>query len=126
MLKLADLTAGERLLLERRRNGETQAQAARRHGVSRYCYRAWEDDSVSTGQPRPALRRLQPYEICYLLRRRNGQSLADFAADAGISPWWVTQMESGRAPLQRLQEYWQEAPSAGRQVAGQGLRLLPG
>ncbi len=104
MMKLNDLTIGERLLLERRRNGESQCLAAMRHGVSRYRYRLWEADKDDG--PIVPLRALRVYEACLVLRRRNGAHLYEIAAEAGISRWWLCQMEYGLAPPDRLVAFW--------------------
>jgi DNA-binding XRE family transcriptional regulator len=105
MLQLKDVTDGERLLLERRRHQESQRDAAARHGVSRYRYRRWEADSED-GAPRVPLQRLREYEACFLLRRRTGTPLHELAAAAGVSRWWLCQMEYGQAPAARLVRFW--------------------
>jgi transcriptional regulator with XRE-family HTH domain len=103
-MQLRDLTRGERLLLERRRHGESQRAAADRHGVSRYRYRRWEADEDAG--PRVALERLRAYERCFLQRRREGLRLAELAHEAGLSRWWLCQMEYGAAPAGRLVRFW--------------------
>ncbi len=111
MLQLKDITNGERLLLERRRHQQSQRQAASRHGVSRYRYRRWETDVEDA--PRVPLQRLREYEACFLLRRRAGIPLHELAREAGVSRWWLCQMEYGNQPARRLLGYWREAGAAG-------------
>lgn len=107
-MKTTSITTGERLLIERRRNNESQDAAAGRHGVSRYRYRLWESDQAEGGrQPRCArLGLLRDYEGCYIRRRRAGLSVAALATKVGVSAWWVTQMEHGDVPADRLVAWW--------------------
>lgn len=104
MLRTADLSSAERLLVWRRREGLTQRQAARRLSVSQYRLRAWE---LGAGEPpRVSLGRLLPHESCFLLRRRSGTSLEELARQLGVTPWWLCQMEGGSAPVDRLLRHW--------------------
>lgn len=104
-LKTSDLTASEKLIIERRRNSkETQAKAAKRHGVTVNEYRAWERDGDDA--PRVKLGKLAEHEACYILRRRGGWTIEEVANDMGICRWWLCQMEHGEAPVARLTEYW--------------------
>lgn len=105
-MKTSDLRAGERLIVDRRRRAESQQAAAERLGVTLYRYRLWEEGQLVPTCRRPALGALRPHESCYLLRRRAGLKLRDIADALGTSRWWVTQMESGRAPIDRLLAYW--------------------
>ncbi len=114
MLTARDITTGERLLLDRRRRQETKANAAVRFSVSLYYYARLEMDK-STGAheiPRPALGRVNLHESSFLLRRRAGISVTDFARVAGVSAWWLTKMEHGRESPNRLESFW--APILGR------------
>lgn len=99
-----DLTNGERLVIHRRRQDWTQRQAAESHGVTLYRYRKWEKDE--DGPPKIGVGRLEPFEVCFLLRRREEIPAAELARALGISRWWLTQMETGRAPAESLVEYW--------------------
>ena len=108
-VKTGDLTTGELLLIDRRRRTESQPDAARRHGVSHYTYRAWEEDrEVQEPSPgRSPVGRLRPHERYFLMRRRAGLSLRDCARAMKVTPWWLTQMEYGRANVDRLREFWE-------------------
>lgn len=106
MLKLRDLTSGERLLLLRRREHRSQIEMARTLGVTRYHYRLWELDEIE-GAPSASLRKLRPYERCFILRRRSGLSQSEAAQEAGVSPNWVCAMEYGEAPSGRLEALWE-------------------
>lgn len=104
------LTYGERLLLQRRRRGQSQRQAASAYGVTRYRYRAWEldDNGKETGPlpPRAPLGRMHPHEACFILRRRKGLSVERLARRLRVTPEWLTQMEHGAAPVDRLARFW--------------------
>lgn len=105
-MNLSDLSAGEKLTLERRRVGRSQREAAAAYGVSLYRYRAWEEDREGD-QPTVHLGRLRPWERCYILRCRAGIPLKDAPARMGVTRWWLCQMEYGRAPLSpALLQFW--------------------
>lgn len=106
MLNTRDLTPGERLILDRRREGMTKAATAEAYGVTLYRYDQWESGTWSEEIPKPSLGRLAEHESCHVQRLRAGVSMADFAKEIGTSAWWVTRMEAGTAPVARLLEYW--------------------
>lgn len=105
-VRVSDLTQGERLVIDRRRRNMTQRQAAKRHGMTLYRYRRCEMDESEAMPPIPAIGRLKLYEELRVLRVREGATVHNVAEDMGISRWWVTQMEAGKAPCDRLAEYW--------------------
>ncbi len=105
MLTLKKLTRGERLVLERRRQGQTQREAAKRLNVARYTYRGWEWDEIG-GAPLTPLGKLEPIEVAYILRRREEISLGDCAENMGVSKWWFRRMERGDVNPKRLLRYW--------------------
>lgn len=107
MLNLGRLKKHERLVIDRRRREETQAQAAARYKVSLYAYRQWEENTNATGMPNVRVGRLAAYEACYMRRRRSGVRVKDLAIAMGLSRWWVIQMETGQATDVRLVEYWE-------------------
>lgn len=104
--RAADLTRGERLLLARRRDGWTQSQYADYYGVSLRTYRTWENGSENKGVPYVSLSRLTKAERCVILRRRAGLGVEALATKIGLSRWWVTQMERGSAPVDKLAAHW--------------------
>ncbi len=106
LIRTTELTDGEQLLIYRRRGGETQADLARRYGVSLYQYRQWETDKERNTYVRPLLGTLRPHEQCLIKRTRSGKSVNDLARDIGICSWWLTQMERGDAPVERLLAHW--------------------
>lgn len=107
MRELEKLTAGERLLIERRRAGLNQSAMAERYGTGRKLYGAWERDECKCPNP-PNVGKLQNHEVVTLYRRRAGFSRARVAREVGVSAFWVTQMERGQQPCDRLLEYWEQ------------------
>lgn len=105
-LVLQDLTSGERLLLVRRRRGQTQRQAAVSLGIPISLYSQMERD-LATTSARPGLKRLEPHERCLLHRRRSGATQSKVAKDLGVCRWWLNQMETGRASCEQLLSYWE-------------------
>jgi len=105
MLGTRELTTGERLLIQRRRAGQNQTEAAKAHGLSEWQYRQCEDDNSNRLDP-PALGRLQENEACVILRRRAGMRRTELATKLGVSGWWLTQMERGQANPDRLIAFW--------------------
>lgn len=114
-MKTRDLTNDEKLLLQRRRAGHSQRDAAIEIGVSHYRYRRWE-----AGQEKPPkvnLGRLEPHEACFIRRRRAGISLKTLADVLGVSRWWLCQMEYGKGATERLVEHWSSVDRPWRGVA---------
>lgn len=103
-MKTRDLSKAEKLILWRRRQGISQTDAAYHFDVSFSLYRRWEQGHG--GCPRVAIGKLKECEQFSLVRRRAGMSVTELAEAMGISRWWLTRMENGTAPLDRLQEYW--------------------
>jgi hypothetical protein len=99
-------TRGESLLLWRRRKNLNQVEAAKEYGVPPDRYREWEADRRLDDQPRRHLGELKPHEVCFLLRRRAGKTQREVAAAIGCTRFWVIKMEGGKAPVERLREYW--------------------
>ena len=126
MLTAKDLTTAERLILARRRARETQAQAAERLGVSLYRYTRWETGQ-DDGGPRAALGRLQVHEVCHVLRRRAGLTVAQVAELAELSEWWVSQIEQGEdVQGARLEDFWQGCRWSPRSAARKAARARQG
>ncbi len=99
-------TRGEILLLYRRRKGLNQIDAAKEYGVHPDHYRDWEADRRLDDQPQQHLGQLSHNEICYLLRRRSGKTQREVAAAIGCTRLWLIRMEKGKAPIDRLRQYW--------------------
>ena len=105
MLTTSEVTDGERLLIERRRADQNQTQAAASYDVSEWQYRQCEADE-SDRIPRTTIGKLRDYESAMLMRRRQGMKRTELAAELGISGWWLTRMERGQIPADRLVNYW--------------------
>ena len=101
------MTNGEKLLILRRRVGETQSQAAKRLKATLYTYRRWENDTEKS--PNKNVGRLSDFEQCYVMRRRKEWSLEQMVKKVGVCRWWLCQMEKGEAPVERLVEFWNKA-----------------
>lgn len=103
-----DLSSGERLFLDRFRSGIGQRTAAKQYGVGLYTYRLWEDDkeAVTTTFEVPAVGLISEAESYVIRRRREGLGLCEMAQRMGLSRYWVREMEAGRAPIDRLREFW--------------------
>lgn len=107
LIDSTDLTPAERLIIARRRDGMTQDDYAAWWGVERDRYKRWEsgryepDAIVLIGQ-------LEAHEECFLLRRRGKITRRDLADDLGVSLTWLTLMERGRVPVDRLFTHWSQ------------------
>ena len=109
--ELGALTRGERLLIDRRRRGENQGEAAERLGLTRTSYGAMErdlqPDLLKPGQL-PKIGKLEVHERCLLYRRRVGKTQEEVALELKCCRWTVNQMERGLAPLHDLVSYWEQ------------------
>lgn len=110
--ELERLSDGERLLIDRRRHGETQAQAAGRHGLRPFLYGQCERDSAPAGTKisvptDKSLLPLATHERCMLYRRRAGYTQARVARELKVCRWWLNQMERGVVPCDDLICYWE-------------------
>lgn len=97
LLRWCDLSAAERLYLDRIRRGEDATEAAQRHGVTRKVYERWEMGADSAPLLRAPKRDVALTEAFVLLRRRSKYSQAALAAVVGRSRAWVNAVECGRA-----------------------------
>lgn len=114
----------EALLLSRRRAGDGQSRAARRHRVSLYRYRRWEAGDELDGIPRPRLGRILAHERCLIARLRAGLTVAEFAQVAGVSRWWLIRMEAGQVPVDRLLAAWSRASVRARRAGSKRGRRI--
>lgn len=103
-MNTSELSNGERLVIERRRAGESQKSAAARYEVTLHQWRLWEADKDDP--PTSPVGKLMPYEVCFLKRRRAGIQAQALAEELEVSRWWLTQIEYGRAPIDCLIQYW--------------------
>jgi transcriptional regulator with XRE-family HTH domain len=94
-------------MLHRRRLGLSKVAFADQMGVGVKRYRRWENGDEVFGGELPQLGDLKIHERLYLYRYRAGISREKIAERVGVSPWWITAMESGRAPGERLRLWWE-------------------
>lgn len=107
--ELERLTRGERLLLKRLRLGEDQRQAADRLGLHSKVYRALELGRSSTNKVKlPTINRVKPHERCMLYRRRANMSQGQIANKYGCSRYWLSLMELGKRPCEKLIWFWEQ------------------
>lgn len=102
------LTKTERLLVDRRRKGRTQAQTARSLNVPVSRYVGWESGRLPFSGNAPKIGRLEPNEKCLLYRRRCNKTQGEVANDMGFSKYWIRLMEQGNAPCDDLLWYWEQ------------------
>ena len=103
--ELERLSNCEQLLIDRRRRGETQPQAAKRLGTTPFMYGKWERAVVNG--PSVKVGMLKPYERCLLYRRRAEKTQAEVAEHLERCRWWVNQMERGEVSCDTLLWYWE-------------------
>lgn len=97
-----EVTIGERLLIFRRRDGISQAEAAQQHGVSRNMY-----GEMERAESEPCIIvELSVPEKCLIMRRRRGYTQQECADRLGVTRFWYNQMEKGSAPVAELAKFW--------------------
>lgn len=106
MVEIADLTPGERLLIHRRRSGESQEAAALRLGMTRNAYGRLERDAEDIGIVVPQIGELSADEMCLIARRRVGRTQEDCAEEIGVTRFWFNLMETGKVPCDDLLAFW--------------------
>jgi len=104
--ELERLSGSETLLIKRRRLGEDQHSAAKRHGVSQSMYGKWERDEVDG--PEVNILPLRAHERCLLYRRRSGDTQEDVAAQMGCCRYWLNLLEKGDVPCDKLLWFWEQ------------------
>lgn len=100
------MTSSEKLLVDRRRRGATQTEAALMWGFSEWHYRMLEAGNRESVCPRVRIGKLKPNESAFLSRRRLGLKRTELAERIGVSSWWLTQMERGAVNPKRLIDFW--------------------
>lgn len=109
------LSPGEALFLDRRKRGMTQARYARLHKATVDQVHKWESDVPARNRAGEAIEcpdvgitwgALNDAERCVIMRRREGLSRTDLAGRVGVSQQWISAMERGQHPADRLVEFW--------------------
>jgi transcriptional regulator with XRE-family HTH domain len=96
MIKLGDLTRGERMRVYRRRNEITQKQFAKRYDVPTKHVAEWESGDREGVPNIPALGKLTPGEACYNARQRSGMTVEQVAKQLRVSRITLLKMEADR------------------------------
>lgn len=106
----AELSFGEYLTILRRRNNLSQRTAARLIGIPRNEFASVEREEIilknTSSLFLPSLGELEAHEKCLIFRKRSGWTILECANQIGISRYWYNMMELGKAPMDRLIEYW--------------------
>lgn len=93
------LTNGERVTVGRRRDGLTQIQFAKAHGVKQVQVSRWESGRLpvppNVREKYRQLGRLYQHEIIMLLRKRNGLLIREAAKLHGVSRYQWIKIEAG-------------------------------
>lgn len=100
------LTTSETLLLHRRRQGKSQADAAGDFKVPVSRYVAWETGRLPFTGRLPKLSAPLKHEVCFLKRRRTGKTQEELADELGFSKYWIRLMEQGQVSSTSLERYW--------------------
>jgi len=103
------LTAGETLLVMKKRKGFTQKQMAAMFKVSLTTYGRWERDLVANAELE-CLKwgALEANERCMLYRRRAGYTQERVAKELKCCRWRLNLMEQGLVPCDDLVWYWEQ------------------
>jgi transcriptional regulator with XRE-family HTH domain len=96
MIKLGDLTRGERVRTFRRRNEITQESFAARYNVPTKYVSEWERGDRDDIPHIPSLGKLTPGEACYTARQRSGMTVKQVAKLLGVSRITLLKMEADR------------------------------
>lgn len=103
---ITNLTPGERLLIHRRRSGESQEATSRRLGMTRNAYGRLERDSEESRITTPQIGELSADEICLIHRRRSGKTQEECAEELGVTRFWFSLMETGKVSCEDLVAFW--------------------
>lgn len=115
-----DLTTGERLEIQRRRDRLTQPEAAERLSVSTHLYRRWERD-LGRRAPIVDVGPLEAREWAWLMRRREGLTRRQLSDLTGLHPQWIHLAENGEGKNPEPLVEWWERRLADRILRGAAL-----
>ena len=110
-MKVLEITAGEKLLIERNRHKETQAQAAKRGGIKRIHYGKLERD-IGRENIRDIKMLLFDYERCVIFRIRRNISQIELARKLGCSRYTINKIENDKTKATRLINFWESNSDA--------------
>jgi len=98
----------EKLFLERRRDGLSQAEVADKLGVSQTTYAKREKFPFRTSDTENEYMKVKVNEACVVLRRRESMKQIDIAKRLGVCRYTVNKMEKGQVDCARLAQLWQD------------------
>ena len=106
-LQASKLSPGQKLLIYRRRLGETQEEAASRLGMPESSYCCAELDRAHGWKiATPRLGGLREHEKCLVFRLLHGMSQQEVADAIDRSRYWLGRMERGEVNSATLCRYW--------------------
>lgn len=100
-----DLTRGEKLFLQRRRDRFSKYEQARILGVTYQIYVLWEEDRRHP--PDTTIHGLTQLEQFVVLRRRAGMTQSSLAQRIGTSRQYLSAMENGHIRPSHLVRFWE-------------------
>ena len=100
------VSPGEKMLIDRRRRGENQADTAKRLDTN-LTYYALEELDKYDDDPVMTTMRLKGHERCILHRRRSGKPQSEIAEVLGVARYSVNLMEHGTLSARMLVDYWE-------------------
>lgn len=101
------LTAGEALLITRRRLNESQEIFAKRFNLSRNSYGRIERDLETNDKVAiPEVSELTGKEKCLIIRKRKNLTQEECAKLSGVTRFWFNQIENGRVQNKDILEFW--------------------
>ena len=104
--KAQGLSKRECFLIYRRRQGLSQGQMATMYDMKRRRYSEFEAGIIDADMPNIRILPLSAAELCFLWRRRTGETQKKMAEDMGVARYWLMLMETGKAPSDKLEAYW--------------------
>lgn len=82
---------------------------ADRFNIDRRRYGEFEKDIyLITPESVPDVGELQAHELCFIKRRRENMTQQQCADLIGVARYWLMLMETGKAPSDRLEAFWNE------------------
>lgn len=104
--KAQGLSKREHFLIYRRRQGLSQRQMATMYSMERRRYSEFEAGVIDADMPSVNVLPLTAAELCFIWRRRTGETQKKLAEEVGVTRYWLMLMETGKAPSEKLEAYW--------------------
>lgn len=110
-MDIEELTPQEMLIIDRRRNGLNQKEAAKKFNVSLTTYSRWERGIVPFNRNicnKVRFSQLSAREKCFIYRKRCNMTLWDVAKQLKLSKYYVNLMELGKVDCDVLIWFWEQ------------------